>query len=119
MKINIDTNKTTNKKEKMETSKKIIFSVIVLTYLFVLFVCVMVVITLDLSPLAYLIPAIFGLATTALAFYSWKAKNENKIKLEILRIQEEEKLKRKYKDESIKINTDIEEDSFEDNGGQG
>jgi hypothetical protein len=103
----------------METSKKIIFSVIVLTYLFVLFVCVIIVITLDLSPLAYLIPAIFGLATTALAFYSWKAKNENKIKLEIYKIQEEEKLKRKYKNDKIKINTDINEDSFEDNGGQG
>lgn len=105
MKLSIETNKSI-KKEKIETSKKIIFSVIVLTYLFVIFVCVMVSITLDLSPLTYLIPSVFGLATTAVGVYAVKARTENKIKLEILRIQEEQKLKKKYKDDSIKINTE-------------
>lgn len=31
----------------------------------------------DTSPLAYLIPAAFGLATTSHGFYYWKAKAEN------------------------------------------
>ena len=31
----------------------------------------------DATPLEFLIPAIFGLASTAYGFYFWKAKNEN------------------------------------------
>lgn len=102
--IKTNKNKNTNQKQKRETSKNIIFSVILLTYIFVLFVCFMIYKLSDLSPLSYLIPAVFGLSTTALGFYSWKAKNENKIKLEIERIKEEQKLKREFKDDNIKIN---------------
>lgn len=31
----------------------------------------------DISPLAYLIPAVFGLSSVAHGFYFWKAKAEN------------------------------------------
>ena len=31
----------------------------------------------DATPLAYLIPAVFGLAATSHGFYYWKAKAEN------------------------------------------
>lgn len=31
----------------------------------------------DLSPLAYLLPAIIGWGTITVSFYSWKSKNEN------------------------------------------
>ena len=34
-------------------------------------------ITRDLSPLAFLIPGVFGLSTVAHGFYYWKAKAEN------------------------------------------
>ena len=34
----------------------------------------------DLSPLAYLIPAVFGELATATGFYYWKARNENRAK---------------------------------------
>ena len=47
----------------------------------------------DTSPLAYLIPAVFGELATATGFYYWKAKTENRIKLEKLygvRLPEEE-----------------------------
>lgn len=33
--------------------------------------------TKDTSPLVYLIPGVFGLASVAHGFYFWKAKNEN------------------------------------------
>lgn len=35
----------------------------------------------DFTPLAYLVPAWFTAFTTAIGFYYWKAKAENKIKL--------------------------------------
>ena len=114
--MRIEIKKDNHIKKKIETSKLVLGSVLVLTYLFVIFVCVLISITLDLSPLMYLIPAIFGLATTAVGFYSWKAKTENKIKLEIIRIQEEQKLKKKYKDDSIKINTEEKEEITEGDG---
>ena len=100
--INI-TFKRKNTTKKRETSKSIILSVIILTYLFTIFICFMVFKTGDLTPLAYLIPSFFALSTTALGFYSWKSKAENKIKLEIARIEAEEKLKSKYKNDNIKI----------------
>lgn len=114
MKITVE--KTNKRKKNIETSKLIILSVVILTYLFSFFVCFMVYKTEDLSPFSYLIPSIFGLSTTAIGFYSWKAKAENKLKIEIQRIQEEQKLKKKYKDEEIKIDCKDRENVFENNG---
>ena len=114
MKITVE--KTNKRKKNIETSKLIILSVVILTYLFSFFVCFMVYKTEDLSPFSYLIPSIFGLSTTAIGFYSWKAKAENKLKIEIQRIQEEQKLKKKYKDEEIKINYKDRENVVENNG---
>ena len=108
--------KNTNKNKK-ETSKIVIGSLIILTYLFVIFVCVMICIFKDLSPLTFLIPSFFGLSSVAVGFYSWKAKAENKIKLEIARIEAEEKLKNKYKSDKIKINTNDITDFIEDGKG--
>jgi len=31
----------------------------------------------DLTPLAYLLPAVIGWGTITISFYSWKSKNEN------------------------------------------
>ncbi len=114
MKITVE--KTNKRKKNIETSKLIILSVVILTYLFSFFVCFMVYKTEDLSPFSYLIPSIFGLSTTAIGFYSWKAKAENKLKIEIQRIQEEQKLKKKYKDEEIKIDYKDRENVVENNG---
>lgn len=114
MKITVE--KTNKRKKNIETSKLIILSVVILTYLFSFFVCFMIYKTGDLSPFSYLIPSIFGLSTTAIGFYSWKAKAENKLKIEIQRIQEEQKLKKKYKDEEIKIDCKERENVFENNG---
>ena len=99
-----------NNKNKIETSKKVIFSVIVLTYIFVVFACYMIYKTEDLSPFTYLIPSIFGLATTSLGFYSWKAKKENELKLEIEKAKQEIKLNKK-------LNIDFKEIEEDENYG--
>lgn len=54
----------------------------------------------DLSPLAYLIPAVFGELATATGFYYSKAKAENRIKL-----------RKQY---GAEIYNDIKEDDFND-----
>ena len=41
----------------------------------------MMVYTLDLSPMAYVIPSVDAVCGCVLAFYLWKAKYENQIKL--------------------------------------
>lgn len=114
-KLTLENKKNTNKR-KTETSKILLLSVIILTYAFTLFVCFMVYKTQDLSPLSYLIPAIFGLATTAVGFYSWKARKENLLKIGIQKIKEEEKLKKQYNKEDVKINLEEKESSVENYG---
>lgn len=69
------------KKKKMEFSKKIFIWTSLATTIVTIFTGVMVWRTNDLSPLMYLIPAMFAELATATAFYYNKAKAENKIKL--------------------------------------
>lgn len=69
------------KKQPMEFSKKIMVFAAVLNLLVVLFSCYMIFITRDLSPLAYLIPAVAAEVATGTGFYYSKAKTENRIKL--------------------------------------
>ena len=47
----------------------------------VLFTMVVVAITLDLTPMAYLIPGVFGALGVGTGYYFTKAKVENRIKL--------------------------------------
>lgn len=68
-------------KKKIEFSKIILIGVSILTTYIVLFSSYMIWETKDLTPLAYLIPAIFTELATATAFYFNKSKAENKIKL--------------------------------------
>lgn len=65
----------------MEFSKKIFVWTSLATTIVTIFTGVMVWRTNDLSPLMYLIPAMFAELATATAFYYSKAKAENKIKL--------------------------------------
>lgn len=71
-------------KEKMEFSKKIFYMITIFTIIIVIFSMILMWITKDTSPLSYLIPGIFGEFATATAFYYWKAKKENEIKLKLL-----------------------------------
>lgn len=65
----------------IEFSKLIFWFVFLLTLGVTVFSCVVVWRTNDTSVLAVLIPLVFAEFGTATAFYYWKAKNENYIKL--------------------------------------
>lgn len=66
---------------KLEFSKIIFFATSGLTLLVTVFTLIMIWRTNDLSPLCYLIPAVFAELATATGFYYNKAKAENRIKL--------------------------------------
>lgn len=68
-------------KRKVEFSKVLVVSVCLITTMVAAFTCYMVWITMDTTPLAYLIPAVFTEAATGTGFYYNKAKKENEIKL--------------------------------------
>lgn len=65
----------------MEFSKKLLIAVSILTFAISVFSCVLMWRTGDLSPLSYLIPAVFAELATATGFYYNKARHENEIKL--------------------------------------
>lgn len=67
--------------KKIEFSKVILILSIAINLAVILFSCVMIARTNDLSPLMYLIPATAADVATGLGFYYNKAKAENKIKL--------------------------------------
>lgn len=68
-------------KRKLEFSKKIFIGVTIMTIIVTLFTLIMIWRTNDLSPLMYLIPAVFAEMGAATGFYFNKAKAENEIKL--------------------------------------
>lgn len=65
----------------MEFSKKIFIGVTIGVILVVIFSCVMIWRTGDLSPLMYLIPSVFVELATATGFYYNKARDENTLKI--------------------------------------
>lgn len=69
------------KKPPKEFSKKILIVAGITNAIVVIFTMVMVWRTLDLSPLAYLIPSVAAEVATGTGFYYSKAKVENRIKL--------------------------------------
>lgn len=69
------------KRKPPEFSKVIVIIIALVCAIVIAFTFTMIWRTEDLSPLAYLIPAVFGLAATAVGFYFAKAKVENRIKL--------------------------------------
>ena len=70
------------KKRKMEFSKKIFIGISAAAILVTIFTGIMIWKTNDLSPLMYLIPAVFAELAMATGFYYSKAKAENKIKIQ-------------------------------------
>lgn len=69
------------KKPPKEFSKKILIVAGIINAVVIVFTMVMIWRTLDLSPLAYLIPSIAAEVATGTGFYYSKAKVENRIKL--------------------------------------
>ena len=76
--------KKTNESTKAD-KRKIEFSKVMAVIAVVMWVIVnifgMVVFTMDTSPLAYVIPSVDAVVGAVLAFYMWKARAENQIKL--------------------------------------
>lgn len=75
-----------DEKEKPDKKKhefsKLIFAFVSTVYIVVIvYSLIMMAITFDLTPLAYIIPATATELATATGFYYWKARAENKIKL--------------------------------------
>lgn len=67
--------------KRLEFSKKILIVAAVINIAVIAFTCVMIWRTGDLTPLAYLIPAVAAEVATGTGFYYNKAKLENRIKL--------------------------------------
>ena len=65
------------KKKRVETSKILLLVSDVMATAGLIGTVVAVFVLQDATPLAYLIPAVFGLAATSHGFYYWKAKAEN------------------------------------------
>ena len=68
-------------KRPKEFSKKILIVAGVINAVVIIFTIIMIWRTLDLTPLAYLIPSVAAEVATGTGFYYSKAKVENKIKL--------------------------------------
>ena len=73
----------TRKPKKVEFSKLILIVASIINVSVIIFSCVMIWRTCDLSPLAYLVPSVAAEVATGTGFYYNKAKTENKIKLMI------------------------------------
>lgn len=73
--------KRAKKMQPTEFSKKILMVAGVLNTVVIVFTMIMVWRTLDLTPLAYLIPSVAAEVATGTGFYYSKAKIENRIKL--------------------------------------
>lgn len=69
------------KKPPKEFSKKILIVAGIINTVVIGFMMVMIWRTLDLTPLAYLIPSVAAEVATGTGFYYSKAKVENRIKL--------------------------------------
>ena len=73
--------KPAKKKRTIEFSKWILIAVSVMVFYIIGFSSYMMIVTKDLSPLAYLIPSIFVEAASATAYYYNKAKAEAELKI--------------------------------------
>ncbi len=65
------------KKKKIETSKLLLIYSDMMSFAVTTVTIVAVFHSQNPEPLAYLIPAVFGLSATSHGFYYWKAKAEN------------------------------------------
>ena len=70
-------NRRRRKRKKIETSKALLYVSDIITGICTVAAVIAVFALKDTSPLAYLIPAAYGLSATSHGFYYWKAKAEN------------------------------------------
>ena len=63
--------------KNLEMSKKIVYAIALLVVVLLPVVIVVSCVTGDAQPLTNYVIGVFGLASIAVGFYYWKAKNEN------------------------------------------
>lgn len=61
----------------METSKLIVLLTLLMSLAVIIIAGISVIVNKDTVVLEFLITGVFGLSSTSLGFYLWKAKNEN------------------------------------------
>ena len=70
------------KNKRRHEFSKIMAVIAISMWLFVNFFCMaMVILTLDTSPLMYVVPSVDAVVAVVCGYYFWKAKAENQIKL--------------------------------------
>ena len=72
------------RKHTTEFSKVILFAISAVLLIVIIFSMIMMAITSDLTPLDWILGGLFSLADVAVAFYYWKARKENEIKLRVI-----------------------------------
>lgn len=72
------------RKHTTEFSKVILFAISAVLLIVIIFSMIMMAVTSDLTPLDWILGGLFSLADVAVAFYYWKARKENEIKLRVI-----------------------------------
>lgn len=84
---------------KKPTSKIAMASVLALVWLFVVWCCFEMHRLCDLSPLAYIGPAIIAMGAVTVGFYMWRAKQSDMVQIEMKRLETIAELKKKHGDD--------------------
>lgn len=99
-------------KRKKPFSKTLVMLVIVIAVGFIAFSCYEMHRLCDLTPIAYIGSGIIGLLATVVAMYMWRAKQSDLYDLEIRKIKDKARLRRRlgeyYSDETV---TQVQDDN--------
>lgn len=88
-------------KQKMQTSKLIVYSSLALSWAFIVFICYEMHRLCDLSPVAVIGTALVGMIAATNAAYMWRAKQEDYSRLELEKMKQLSEMKKKYGDDFI------------------
>lgn len=88
-------------KQKVQTSKLIVYSSLALSWAFIIFICYEMHRLCDLSPVAVIGTSLVGMIAATNAAYMWRAKQEDYLKLELEKIKRLSEMKKKYGDDFI------------------
>jgi len=84
------------KRKKMEFSKKVTIAAVILAYLFIMFVCQMMYVTQDLSPVAYIGAGIVIMLAICVQAYMKRAYQQDLVNMKVNQAEALSELKMKY-----------------------
>lgn len=88
-------------KMKLQTSKLIVYSSLLLSWAFIIFCCFEMHRLKDLSPIGAIGASVVGMIATTNAAYMWRAKQEDFVRLEIEKTKQMSELSKKYKEDFV------------------